>query len=157
MSKMRNNRKLTFVIAICILAIMILPNVSTSASELIVNKMGAEPNRAEIITDDLKVYEMTGEDFDSLMIYLNSIKLRKILLSDSTAFSTLPDVRENYSLHLTSTPDNSGDYQGLTIHLNMGANGRLYLREHLGDTYQIIEPESLKGLYELLKNKESRQ
>ena len=125
-----------------------------STDELVIDKLGATPHSAEIVVldDYYKMYELVGEDLEVLMVYLSDLRLRKVLVSDSTSFSAKPIVGENYTLHVKTDPNDLGIYQAQTIHLHMGTNGKLYLRLHSEDTYRITEPNSLKGLYELLKN-----
>lgn len=86
----------------CVLIISSTVLKTFSADQLIVDKLGATPHSAEIIVydDNSKVYELVGGDLELLMMYLGDLKLRKILLSDSTSFSAKPIVGENYALHV---------------------------------------------------------
>ena len=88
---------------------------------------------------NLKNMNLVGEDLEALMLYLGDLKLRKILLADSSSFSARPIVGENYSLFIKTNPDDSGKYKAQTMHFNMGANGKLYLRLHLKDSYRIVK------------------
>lgn len=147
------SRSFTIFAFVLIIASIFLYTKVISAAELVVGKLGATPYSAEIsVSGDSKRYELVGNDLDALMLYLDNLKLRKILLSNNLSYSVRPDVGENYSIYIKTNLDDSGNYNYQIIYLNMNPNGKLYLRLHFEGYYRITEPDSLKGLYELLKN-----
>jgi len=148
---------LAFILIIGITVLATISKTGISAAELVVEKLGSTPHSAEItVLGESKVYKLVGKDLDALMVYFSDLKLRRILLADSTSFSARNVVGENYSINIKTNRDNSGNYKAQTMYLIMGSNGKLYLRLHLEDSYRITEPDSLKGLYGLLKNMEAR-
>ena len=137
--------------------ILIISNfvIEISAEELVLKKLGTKPHKAEIIvSEEFKTYTLVEEDLDALMLYLGDLKLRKTLHLNKTSSSAKPILGENYSLLIKTAPDDTGIYLAELMHFNMGTNGKLYLRLHMEDRYRVIEPDSLQGLYELLKNME---
>ncbi len=147
-------RRIFTILALVLIIISVIRETKTiDAADLVVEKLGGMPESAEIIVSDEKnSYKLFGKNLDLFMEYLDGIKIRKILFVKNSSYSVQKNVEENYYFNIKTAVNDSGGYNAQTIYLNLGANGKLYLRTHMENTYRIVEPDSLKGLYELLKS-----